>query len=404
MPIFRLLVLAVFLTSACETNPFSSDSKKPEITRKDKGSGAAEEELVHITRISYTTKENETAIRVYSSGKFQFTSYKLADPLRLAVEMPGVVLDFPPKRIEVNDEISYLSVVRFPKVNSVRLEIELLDDVPFNIIQKPEFLEILVAHSSKRRGKKSDMMSAPAAVQHASMKAEKLKGKIDELELENEKLKQENKINLETVVKLEEENTILREQVIEAGKQLDQTSSLTETLQARIEFMESKLNELQEKVSERKDSAIPPPSLFVGRNAANTASPPEPSKAKQGTDDTPLRLIENAKEVEEMIEEWINAWTGKDIKKYSSFYTPDYRLKTMTHRQWLADKREKFQRQEYIEVEAANLRISFDGGDAKAVFEQAYRSPTYRDEGIKTLTLTKTGNNWKITEENWEPL
>jgi hypothetical protein len=353
-PIFMLLA------AGCETGGALTDAKRPA------------DAVTHITRVAYLTGEKGTVVKVYGSGRFEHTSYKLSDPLRIAVEIPNVVLDFEPKRVRLHDSsVAHLNVVRFAKVNSVRLELELLTDVPYNITQKKRFLEIIIANAPERT-------FPPGSVRPGVGSA----GGEEKEELE--KLRQENIDNRMAMIELEKENSSLKQRLEEARQQMEEAGSMNKALQTRIEFMEGKLSDIQEKMA----ISLPGPSI-----SGPTGDMPG------GMDSLQARV-----EIEEMINGWLETWNRKEIKAFSAYYSEDFETGTMNRRQWLRDKRMKFARPGEIEITVENLRITFDIEGVIAAFEQTFRSPVYRDRGLKIISLTKEDGNWKIRSETWTPL
>lgn len=376
--------------------------------------------FVHIKKITYVTEEGRTIVKVYGSRKFEFTSYKLADPLRLAVEMPNAALDFEPKRIPVDDKIiSGMSVVPFSKVNSVRLELELHLDAQYKVTQKQDHLEVALASAHTSAG---GVAPKPADMS----KARDESGELDRLRAENERLKSESLAARKAAVTLEEENNKmkkdiedLRNQIGESNRQLEDASALSRTLQARIAFMEEQLAEIQSKVygAERSDGIFSQkasgPALDV--NAAPSVQLPAPivaPPAESGeTDDGKDGALANTgspktdMEINMTVAAWVKAWKNKDVERYASFYAPDFRTKDMGIAEWIADKKAKFSSNRSFKISVENMKITPNSdGSVTVVFTQRYKTGNYRDKGLKQLILINESGRWLIVSEEWSPL
>ena len=383
-------IVALFLTAlfsvGCQTGgALSASDKSPD-------------PLAHITRVTYSRGDNGTLVKVYGSRRFEHTSYKLSDPLRIAIEIPNVVLDFVPKRVNLSDSsVTHLNVVRFDKVNSVRIELELFTDVPFKITQKQRFLQVLVADIPL--AKTADRTSAAAKrAGIGGMEKDRLQsGVLDSMKSEIETLTQENFENRKARVEAEEDNISLKLQLEEAHRQLEEATALTRTMEERIDFMAKKLSEIQEKI------ALQMPELSVtGTAGALVATPlPTPIRSDSGEGgDNRQKTIE----INEMVDGWLEAWNQKDLQAYSAYYSDDFRVGNLSRKWWLGDKKIKFARDGDIEVTAENRKVTVEMEEAVVVFEQRYRSQAYRDNGLKIMRLTKKDGSWKIVSESWKPL
>ncbi|MEE8431179.1 MAG: AMIN domain-containing protein [Candidatus Desulfatibia sp.] len=411
-PLFTVLgfAVAILALTSCESDALFKPSDKPaakEERPQSEPSQQSEEQLeekkalIHLTRITYAPKKGGTVIKLYGDNAFRHTSYKLANPMRLAVELPDVMLDFEPKRIKVDDPyVTYISVVRFPKINSVRIEVELVMDLKYKVSQKPEYLEIALHGPAETP---AEIMGQKAA-SDISDEIRSVRTKNTELEKENERLAQELFLDREAIKKLEEENTELNLYRQETEKTRDQTESLSKTLSARIEFMENKIAELQQKLEKNSPSR----NLLSGPNldesdGSNDQGLPPPSLSMPPSSNL-MGMIEQETQVKQTVEAWLDVWNEKDYDKYTSYYSEDFTTEKTGYKGWMAYKKALFKKAAAIEVKAENMRISLNRNNAKVVFKQAYKSDLHRDFGIKTLVLTKEQNSWRIIYENWMPL
>lgn len=345
----------------------------------------AETGKVHITRITYSNVEAGTSVRVYGTGKLEYTSYKLSDPFRLAVEIPDVMLDFEPNRIELDDaDISSLSVVRFPKIDSVRIEMGLFANAPFSINSNSGYLEIVISHKSAAK---------PGGVAAAT--------DIDVVDTADETATleetPENLPSQKEMPELLEENMLLKQRLEKTLAQLEKTVGMAKALRARNEFMETKLSELQ-----ATSGQLPSAGLKTGLPLPSPALMEVEKETPKSADADSREALE---EIRKMLDSWLTAWNWKDFLKYSAYYASDFKTGDMNRNKWLKDKEQKFARPGAIEVKVQKVRIKLqDTRNAVAVFRQAFKSPGYRDKGVKTLTLVKKGAGWQVISESWKTL
>ncbi len=370
--------------------------------------GPAGDELVaRIKKITYLSESNRTIVKIYASRKFEYTSYKLADPLRLAVEIPNATLDFEPRHINVDDRImSAMSVVRFPKVNSVRLELELLSDAQFKLTQKPDYLEVMLTEGGALPAARSAASAASASAASADAGTD-----TESLRAENEKLRAENLEARKAALRLEEENQQLKKQVDESSKQLEEASALSRSLQARVAFMEDQLSELQTKVG-----SVPAPAKSDSGGITLGAPVPVPVPAPSASAALPAPITAPAEspnpadnqavmEVDQTVAAWLKAWRNKNIDGYASFYAPEFQSQNMGLDAWVDDKRVKFSSSRKFKITADNVKIGINpDGTAKVVYEQTYKTGSYQDRGLKQLILKNDSGKWLIVSEEWSPL
>jgi hypothetical protein len=396
--VFLLGTVAVVSLSACKT-PRTFD-----------GGQASESMAVHLKKITYVAEQHGTVVKVFTSRKPEFTSYKLAEPLRLAVEIPNVVLDFEPKRISVEDEIiSAINVVRFSKVNSVRLELELLSDAQFKIAYKRDYIEVLlptpggsITSSAATLAARKETASAPGSAETG--KAQELKDRIDALTAETIRLKEENLATRKNAVKMEEENNELKRQLEESHRQIEEVSSLSKTMQARVAFVEQQLNDLEEKINSIRNPAPAPSGPTLNVAAVPTPLPAPVPLANTGSAE-PAKTGNRTLEVNLTVAAWLKTWNKKDLDGYSSFYAPEFRSKDMGRKEWMEDKAAKFSSGGEMKIAAKDVKITINpDATATVVFVQKYRAGSYRDTGMKQLILANQQGKWQITSEEWSRL
>jgi murein L,D-transpeptidase YafK len=119
----------------------------------------------------------------------------------------------------------------------------------------------------------------------------------------------------------------------------------------------------------------------------------------------PRREKTSAKEVEDFIRIWKNAWESKDLNKYIGFYDRTFRSQGMDLRSWRNYKSRLNKKHGPFEIRVSQVKIIKDSGRSlKVSFMQDYKTDSYHDSGVKDLFLLKRGKQWRIKKEMWRPL
>jgi murein L,D-transpeptidase YafK len=119
-----------------------------------------------------------------------------------------------------------------------------------------------------------------------------------------------------------------------------------------------------------------------------TASPADIQKARE--------------EMTGIIENWRNAWQGRDIDKYMSFYSRKFTSGGKNWRQWKENKSQLAKRYSNITVEMDDLRLLTANGVVLVTFKQTYGTSDFKSRGTKILYLTKNSDQWKIAAETFD--
>jgi len=337
---FRKLLcftIASIIITGCASYPFSGKS----FTDKN-----AARSLVFIKDIKTDLGNERKIVRIEASAPFEYITYMLENPRRLAVEISGAFSSLPASSIVVADKIiKHIGVLNFKEAKIVRVEIWLTRPMKYDLKQKNSELEI----SFTPYKKKNDPAVLAARLLSAHKNVSRLEAEIENLKAKHIQLQRQYSID---------ENTIA---------------------------------DLTEQLNTLRSSSKAPGSSFGERDNDKDAM----TRQKSGND--------GAVEISGMIERWRSAWQGRDYEAYARFYAGVFSQKDMGLEDWLAVKKEKFRKAKNISVEIANLNITIGGGQATAEFIQHYRSDLYNDTGVKTLTLVKTDEGWKIKSESWRP-
>jgi murein L,D-transpeptidase YafK len=109
-------------------------------------------------------------------------------------------------------------------------------------------------------------------------------------------------------------------------------------------------------------------------------------------------------QLQRTIKQWIAAWQAKKLKRYMSYYAPNFKGDGKNRRAWR--KRKAYLNKVYkkIRVQAKNLKINVTGEQALVSFTQHYRSDWHRDVGKKTMVWELYKGRWRIVREDWSRL
>jgi outer membrane protein, adhesin transport system len=163
-----------------------------------------------------------------------------------------------------------------------------------------------------------------------------------------------------------------------------------------------------------------PPAAMTTVPAAPKASPavvPTPAPAEpiapatsEGVTTTPVpsqpapaatadAALDNA------LKQWLVAWSGRDVEAYLSVYAPSFTpAGDLSRDAWAQKRRQVLGRTEKIAIEAADVQTNVQGEHAETRFRQRYRSPSFRDVVLKTLTWQRIDGKWLIVAETTEPV
>jgi murein L,D-transpeptidase YafK len=116
------------------------------------------------------------------------------------------------------------------------------------------------------------------------------------------------------------------------------------------------------------------------------------------------RLRKDYKTVAELVAEWADAWSAKDIDRYRACYADDFYNRRKDLKAWIRYKESLNKRYAWIKVSVEDLEISQNADRSTATFLQKYRSSGNESIGIKRLRLKRVGGLWKIYRETWQKI
>lgn len=101
------------------------------------------------------------------------------------------------------------------------------------------------------------------------------------------------------------------------------------------------------------------------------------------------------------IENWKEAWVNQNVADYLKSYSHKFTPPTdLSLKEWQEKRREALTRPGFIKITIADQVIeTLSATQLLATFKQTYRSDTYYDEVVKTLTMEKEDSGWKIVDE-----
>ncbi len=116
------------------------------------------------------------------------------------------------------------------------------------------------------------------------------------------------------------------------------------------------------------------------------------------------RLFADRIVLAELVTEWVDAWTSKDIERYRSLYAPDFQGGGWDLDTWIRNKKRLNRLYDSIQVSIEGLNIKLEGDKSTLTFLQRYNSTGYQAVGMKHLEMKRIGDKWKIHRENWEKI
>ncbi len=115
-------------------------------------------------------------------------------------------------------------------------------------------------------------------------------------------------------------------------------------------------------------------------------------------------LASDIEDVRAQVFAWGQAWQSRDIDRYMSFYSPDFRSKQFDYQGWREKKAQAFNKANNIRIEISDLWVFIENQVATASFVQRYYDQNVLDVGEKTLILAFENSAWRIVSEVWKPL
>ena len=102
------------------------------------------------------------------------------------------------------------------------------------------------------------------------------------------------------------------------------------------------------------------------------------------------------------VNQWLAAWSARDIDKYSSFYSTRFHSDGLNKKRWIQRKRGLAKKYNYISVTGKDFVVKAQKDKAEVTFFQEYESSGFTTRGTKILKLVDEGGLWKIYQEIWK--
>ncbi|MGB1109145.1 MAG: tetratricopeptide repeat protein [Gammaproteobacteria bacterium] len=97
---------------------------------------------------------------------------------------------------------------------------------------------------------------------------------------------------------------------------------------------------------------------------------------------------------------WARAWARQDVDAYIGFYAPDYSPPGRSRASWVALRKKRLTKPEWITVELNEFRAKTLGGNQVEIeFRQVYTNDRFVSKARKKVIMVNHGNGWLITSE-----
>lgn len=100
------------------------------------------------------------------------------------------------------------------------------------------------------------------------------------------------------------------------------------------------------------------------------------------------------------VQEWAADWGRRDTRAYFAHYAEDFRPQSGSRKDWEKRRRQIIEQAKLIEVRIESAKVErLADGQATVIFDQYYRSGTYRDAVRKRLEMVERDGRWLIVAE-----
>ena len=100
---------------------------------------------------------------------------------------------------------------------------------------------------------------------------------------------------------------------------------------------------------------------------------------------------------------WLQAWEGKNVNEYLSFYSTNFRDPKKSRKEWAEQRRSALNGNSSISIQISDIQMKQNDETVEVSFLQNYKSDRVSDVGKKKLIWKNEGNSWKIIQETWKP-
>lgn len=101
-----------------------------------------------------------------------------------------------------------------------------------------------------------------------------------------------------------------------------------------------------------------------------------------------------------VVDQWVRAWSAKDLKTYFLFYSDDFRSpRGETRAQWENERRQRISSKSQIDIQVLSPSVTIEGDTAVVHFQQVYVAGKISSNVQKSLTLKNESGAWRILQE-----
>lgn len=140
--------------------------------------------------------------------------------------------------------------------------------------------------------------------------------------------------------------------------------------------------------------AVPRPTSSVTPAPTGRAEPTSSSSTLSRAADATTLTVQR-------LNEWAASWEAKDVDRYLSFYSPEFRSDRGAADAWKAQRRALVSKKGDIGVKLEEVRAQALAPDrVETTFKQTYRSQNFSDVTAKALIWQQSGGQWYIVKES----
>ncbi|MFO8156518.1 MAG: L,D-transpeptidase Cds6 family protein [Pseudomonadota bacterium] len=115
---------------------------------------------------------------------------------------------------------------------------------------------------------------------------------------------------------------------------------------------------------------------------------------------TDFEMSEEERAAVEALKRWARAWTAQDVDGYLGYYTDEYSPDGMGRGAWREQRDRRLSAPDWIEVELRGARAyRMRADEIVVVVEQDYTSNTYSSLTLKSFTMVRENEGWRIAAE-----
>lgn len=109
--------------------------------------------------------------------------------------------------------------------------------------------------------------------------------------------------------------------------------------------------------------------------------------------------IDPRRQLRQMMDGWLAAWSAKQIKDYGQYYAHSFHSQGMNRNDWLKYKQKLNRKYKYIKVTGDRFAFDIGKSECRVTFRQHYESNVFKAVGKKRLILRQENGQWKIHRE-----